>query len=124
MLPERSNMQAFEVSLNGKKVCVAGIGNDGVLSAIITHAPFRRRRETRLSVGGLISPANEHVRWKEAMLREGDKICVTIVETETVDKPSKRFPRDPKFDNKMEERNLRILAKKLGWKLVKKAPKR
>ena|ERR1700722_11928546 len=116
-------MQAFEVFVNGKKVCVAGIGNDGVLTTIITHAPFRRRRETRLRVGGLISPADEHVDWVESMLRAGDEVHVRIIETETVDRPSKRHPRDPKFADKMEKRNLRILAKKWGWNLVKKKPK-
>jgi hypothetical protein len=117
-------MQAFQVFVNGKKVCVAGIGNDGVLSTILTYAPFKRRRETRLRVGGLISPANEHVAWVEAMLRVGDEVRVRVIETETVDKPSKRYPRDPKFADKMEKRNLRILAKKWGWKLVKKTAKR
>jgi hypothetical protein len=116
-------MYAFEVFVNGKKVCLAGIGSDGVLSTIIAHHPFRQRRETRLSVGGLISPANEHVRWVETMLQMGDEVCVRVVETEVVDEPSKRFPRDPKFEDKMEKRNLRILAKKWGWKLVKKAAK-
>jgi hypothetical protein len=116
-------MHAFEVFVNGKKVCVAGIGNDGVLTAIITHAPFRRRRESRLRVGGLISPLDEHVSWVEAMLRPGDEVRVKVVETEIVDKPSERFPRDPKFADKMEKRNLRILAKKWGWNLVKKRPK-
>jgi hypothetical protein len=116
-------MYAFEVFVNGKRICVAGIGTNGVLSVNITHLPFRRRKETRLYVGGLNTPANEHVRWKQPMLRVGDEVRVKVIETETVDKPSKRFPRDPEFDDKMEKRNLRILAKKWGWKLVKKKPK-
>jgi hypothetical protein len=110
-------MRAFQISLNGKKLCLVGIGNDGVLGTTITYVPFRRRRETRLYVGGLVSPQNEHVRWKEARLRVGDEVRLRIVETETVDRPRSRYPRDLAAEAKAEKRLVRQLAKKFGWKI-------
>jgi hypothetical protein len=76
-------MRAFQIFLNGKKLCVVGIGNDGVLSTTITHVPFRRSRETRLYVGGLVLPQNEHVWWKKALLRVGDEVRLKVVDAET-----------------------------------------
>ena len=76
--------------MNGKELCIVGIGNDGVLSTTITHVPFRRRRETRLYVGGLVLPQNEHVRWTKALLRVGDEVRLKVVEAEAVDMPRVR----------------------------------
>jgi hypothetical protein len=110
-------MRAFQISLNGKKVCLVGIGDDGVLSTTITYVPFRKRRETRLYVGGLVMPQNEHVRWKEARLRVGDEVRLKVVEAEAVDAPSVRHPPDPVAEAKAEKRYVRKMAKKLGWKV-------
>src|SRR2546429_3319158 len=68
------HMRAFEISLNGKCLCLAGVGNDGVLSTTITHVPFRKRRETRLYIGGIALPQDEHVFWKERILHLGDEL--------------------------------------------------
>jgi hypothetical protein len=112
-------MRAFQIFLNGKKLCVVGIGNDGVLSTTITHLPFRRRRETRLYVGGLVLPQNEHVRWEKALLRVGDEVRLKVVEAETVDKPRVRVARDLASEAEAEKRHLRKLVKKFGWKIRK-----
>jgi len=78
-------MRAFQIVLNGKRICVAGIPKDCVLSTTITYVPFRKRRETRLYVGGgLEVDKHEHVFWKETILRAGDEVRVKIVETKTV----------------------------------------
>jgi hypothetical protein len=103
--------------LSGKKLCVVGIGNDGVLPTTITHAPFCRRRETRLYVGGLVLPQNEHVRWKKALLRVGDEVRLKVVEAETADKPRVRVARDLASEAEAEKRQLRKLVKKFGWKI-------
>jgi hypothetical protein len=110
-------MRAFQISLNGNKLCLVGIGSDGVLSTTITYVPFRRMRETRLYVGGLVLPQIEHVLWKEARLRIGDEVRLRIVEAQTVDRPRSRHPRDLTAEAKAEKRYLRKLAKKLGWKI-------
>ena len=116
-------MRAFQVRLNGKRICLAGIGNDGVLSTTISYTPFGRRRETRLYVGGLVLPQDEHVKWKGIFLRMGDEVSVKLVETNVVDKPRTRHPRDRAAEAKAEQRHLRELAKKFGWKL-QRIPKR
>jgi hypothetical protein len=52
-------MRAFEVHLNGKRLCVAGIDGDCVLNVILNHVAGRGRNELWLSVGGLISATEE-----------------------------------------------------------------
>ena len=111
-------MRAFQIVLNGKRICVAGIPNDGVLSATVTYVPFRKRRETRLYVGGLDVDKNEHVSWKEAIFRAGDEVRVKIVETKTLDVPIRRDSRDPAAEVEAEKRHVRKLAKKFGWKIT------
>ena len=113
-------MRAFQVRLNGKRICLAGIGEQGVLSTTITYVPFRKRRETKLYVGGLVLPQDEHVCWKQASLRTGDEIRLEVVETDTVDRPRFRYPRDLAAQAKAEKHQLRKLAKKLGWKIQKR----
>ena len=99
-------MIAFEVSLNGKRVCVAGSEDLGVLSAHVTAcgklgkktAPFRPDEtsdEIHYSVGGLTSRpkplADVHVRWKsDGQLKVGDVVTVRVVETEKADRATSR----------------------------------
>ena len=73
-------MRAFQIFLNDKKLCLAGIGKDGVLTAIITYAPVRKRGKPRVNVGGLVLRQNEHVRWRHAALRVGDEVRLKVVE--------------------------------------------
>jgi hypothetical protein len=110
-------MRAFQILLNGKKICVAGIPKDGVLTTTLTYVPFRKRRETRLYVGGLETEKDEHLFWKEAILHRGDELRVRIVETKSVDVPAQRYPRDHAAEVEREKRHLRKLAKKFGWKI-------
>ena len=71
-------MPTFEVYLNGKWLCLGGIGDDGVLTAIANWVVGRGRRDMRLSVGGLISTSDEHVGWPNRKLRVGDEIKIKI----------------------------------------------
>ena len=50
-------MRAFKVELNGKRLCVAGIGGDGVLSTMVDYIGNGRRKRLHLRVGGLFSPS-------------------------------------------------------------------
>jgi hypothetical protein len=43
-------MRAFEIHLNGKRLCTAGVGDAGVLTAIVHSDP--RANELGLSIGG------------------------------------------------------------------------
>ena len=88
-------MRAFEISLNGEKLCVAGIVDDGVLSAIVNWVTGENAADLFLSVRGLISPLDEHVSWiRQRRLRVGDEIQVRVVEETLVDKPKRRYRRD------------------------------
>src|SRR5436190_17532983 len=81
-------MVAFELYLNRKKTRTAGIGDHGVLTTILTWATAPpNRKDLDLSVGGLVSPRREHLRWTERRVRVGDEVRVKIVERATVDRP-------------------------------------
>jgi hypothetical protein len=111
-------MRTFEVYLNGKKLCLAGIGDDGVLSAIATWVIGKRKKgDMRLMVGGLISPTDEHVSWPDRKLRVGDEIRICIRETLSADTPKTRYRRDPDQELKAQKKYVRMMAKKLGWKI-------
>ncbi len=110
-------MIAFEVYLNGKKLCVAGIGNEGVMTAIVDWVGRPEGASSELSVSGLISPAREHVKWVDRKLRVGDQIRVKVVNKTSVDEPRKRYRRDPEKELEYQKQYLRRLAKQFGWKI-------
>jgi hypothetical protein len=110
-------MFAFEVLANGKKLCLAGIGDDGVLTAIVSLTSKKGSDDLRLNVGGLISPVHEDVRWTDEHLTVGDEITVKIVEASATDSPSKRERSNPADNVKYQKAYVRAMAKKLGWKI-------
>jgi hypothetical protein len=99
-------MIVFEVSLNGKRVCVAGAEDLGVLTTSVTAVgklgnrtvplrPDQTGGEIHYSIGGLTSRKNPdkdvHVRWKSvAPLGVGDVIQVKILEGEKADRAISR----------------------------------
>lgn len=89
-------MICFEVWVNGEKVCVAGVGNSGVLSSIVSWGGRENRKfiKPKLHVGGLVN--GEHVRWTEEghYLDVGDEVTIKIVETNTADEPVRKYPRN------------------------------
>jgi hypothetical protein len=106
-------MIAFEVTLNGKRICVAGAEDLSVLSTIITASgilgaktvPARTgnvRAEVFYTVGGLTARADPekdvHLQWKEiAPLQVGDVIRVKVLEAKKADRAKfrKRAVRKP-----------------------------
>jgi hypothetical protein len=107
-------MRTFEVYLNKKKLCVAGIEDDCVLTAIIDYAS-RDRRRVHLEVGGLDSSTQHHVRWQDRKLRVGEEIRIRIANGNRADAPTKRFPHDPSQEFESKKRFVRHYAKELGW---------
>ena len=78
-------MIAFEVSINGRRRCLAGI-ELGILSAIIDAAERDTGSEVRqIAVGGLRQPSGEHVNWIRDPIHVGDEITIKIVEADQVD---------------------------------------
>jgi hypothetical protein len=111
-------MRAFQVGLNGKRLCLAGIGigNDGVLSCIVNWVARAGKGDLFLQVGGLVRPTEEHVGWiGQRRLRVGDRIQVQVVEKNSTDEPARKYRLDPKEQTKAKKRYVRALAKELGW---------
>ena len=111
-------MKAFEIRLNQKKLCTAGVEEQGVLTAMVDYVANGKRNELSLSVGGLITSTDEQVRWvQRRRVRTGDEIRVKVVEAESVDKPKVRYRRDPAADATAQKRYVREMAKKFGWSI-------
>jgi hypothetical protein len=116
-------MIAFEIRLNNQKLCRAGIGDSGVLSAIVTRAATTTTMGTRneslfLDVGGLITSEGKHASWiNQRPLVVGDEIQVSIVEADSVDEHRKRDPADEARLRQAKEDQVRRSAKELGWKI-------
>lgn len=110
-------MRAFEVYLNDKKLCLAGIGDDGVLTAIVDGVTRKGKGSLSLSVAGFVSPISEHVTWVRQNLHVGDEITVKVVETSSTDKPTKKERTNPAEDLKYKKSYVRALAKQFSWKI-------
>jgi hypothetical protein len=114
-------MRAFKVELNGKRLCVAGVGAKGVLTAIASYVGNAARGSTLdLHVGGLYTKTREHATWANIGLKVGDRVMLRVVETDSVDKPKKRYRADPKAEDKSQKAYVRAWAKKFGWTISKK----
>jgi hypothetical protein len=84
-------MVALEVTRNGRRLCVAGIGDEGVVSAHV-HWNGRpgRAAHPQLAVGGLHGDSNVHVTWVERAIRVGDVVTIRVVEVPDADPPPTR----------------------------------
>ena len=117
-------MRTFEVFLNRKRLCIAGIEADCVLSAIINYVSIKRDRKrdrSGLTVGGLNTEKDEHVRWVNRSLRVGDEIRIRIAKRTRADKAVERIPRDRAKDMESMKRYVREYAKQLGWEIKESA---
>jgi hypothetical protein len=97
-------MTVFDVFLNDRKLCRAGVGADGVLNAIVSwvklvgqaaeHASEHGAplEEMRLHVGGL--RGGTHRSWSNAGLAHGDRILIAIADANRWDKPAERKRRE------------------------------
>src|SRR5579864_1020784 len=95
-------MICYEVYINGKKICVAGVGEMGVLSGILSWVKRKRYEEDEgydetithieelyVSVSGLANLGEEstHLDWLAEDLKVGDEVTFRIVERESCDPP-------------------------------------
>lgn len=111
-------MRAFEISLNGKKLCVAGIGDSGVLSAIVNWVARENTGDLFLDVGGLITPPDEHVSWiRQKRLQVGNRVQIKVIEAISVDRPKGRKRPDSGQLLRARKLYVRRMAKELGWKI-------
>ena len=119
-------MIAFEVNINGKRVCTAGIAGFGVVSAILSWA--RRRSENSrdgkkieeeltFEVGGLDStdPAvSEYLKWLATPLQVGDIVSIKVIEHDAAEAPSERRREDPDAASKAKQRYYEQLKREYG----------
>lgn len=110
-------MIAFEVSLNGERLCTAAIGERGVLTTIVSWVNAKQEGGAaegvaNLHVGGLADET--HVRWVDGFekLKIGDTLAVHIIETETGDPPVEKGPSQGERDRKNGTRE--VVDRSLG----------
>lgn len=99
-------MIAYEVRINGKKICVAGAGDLSVLTAGVTAVgklgprtkpprPDDVTNDIHLRVGGLTGRADEardvHLDWTSFReLSVGDVVQIKVVDVAKADRPKSR----------------------------------
>jgi hypothetical protein len=85
-------MIAFVVSVNGQRVGTIGVGDSGVLSAIVRWAGRAGKAgDLGLDIGGLDTRTDEHIRWPHPPeIKVGDMITIQVIEADTVDMPTDR----------------------------------
>ena len=122
-------MRTLEIVLNGRKLCAAGVGDSGVLTAIVTwrfrtgewgkaKSSRRTQDDLRLDVLGLNDLTAEDIRWRNRPLRIGDEVRIRIGEAERATRPASRERSDPALAEKAEKRYVENAAKRLGWKIL------
>src|SRR6266481_6621716 len=111
-------MTAYEVFLNDKRLCLAGIDGDCFLILSITHWKQNSDRDSvHLQVGGRKGLVNgEHVDWTTTQLSKDDEVRVRIIESDSADKPKSR-KRNPEEELELQKQHVRRMAKQLGWTL-------
>src|SRR5512133_2888069 len=95
-------MTVFDVYVNERRCCRAGVGADGVLTAIVSWvkltgpAARNARRlgqpaeESRIQVGGLSK--GTHRSWLEQRLTAGDRVAIAVGKAAVADRPLRRRP--------------------------------
>lgn len=115
-------MPSFKVHVNDKRICIAGLDQNGVLSAHINSVRRKdsaKREKLSFHVGALDATSGEHLVWHEAYpLRIGDKLSIEIVKYVPGDKPAIRKKPKAVAELNAKKHYARMLAKQLGWKIV------
>jgi hypothetical protein len=106
-------MIGFEAEVNGEKTCLAGVGDFGVLTTIVswvrTHAIVAKEGEGAnkldLHIGGLkeANTGDSHITWLNKNLVVGDEIRMRIVNTDHVDEAVRIEPIDPMLSGRTKE---------------------
>ncbi len=111
-------MTVLDVLLNDRRRCRAGVGADGVVTAIVewvklTGPAARRARqlrqpveESRLHVGGLRH--GTHSTWLEQNLTVGDRVIIVVGKARVADRPLRQEPRINKSAEYPETRFLNV----------------
>ncbi len=132
-MPRTLRPIAFDVFVNGMKVCRAGVGELGVIAATVSWVRRAASKagtarasseELILDVGGLYNDAagaNIHPQWAHLHLAPGDRVSLRIVRAGEFD-PASRVSVSTAADIKRsEELYLKHVGKKHGWVKRRKA---
>jgi hypothetical protein len=87
----------FEVKLNEQVLCRAGFKDKYYVLSCILDSVSREQdqdKEIRLSIGGLNSVSNQHVKWSASQLNIGDNISIKVI-SQNFDSPSEIIEQDP-----------------------------
>jgi hypothetical protein len=127
-------MVSFEVYRNNERLCVAGVGAFGVLSACVTwvaHRPKKAQRapdgasaqkptELKLEVGGLKHTEGaepSHARWFNGSLCVGDEIRISVIDVSQADRTTAEYRDDPVTVLEAKKTYVRGVARELGWEI-------
>jgi hypothetical protein len=86
---------AFELSINGERIATAGVGDTGVLLAIMRWVNSPSNDGTSvcdIEVCGHSHFPPDHSVWAEHSLVAGDEVLLRIIDTETADAPISTTP--------------------------------
>jgi hypothetical protein len=91
-------MIGFDVNLNGRRVCLAGINGPCVMTTVLDWVERRPgdpdgklpEKTLELHVGGLDSRTNEHLKWLHEAIAVGSEISIRVVDVQKVDEPAER----------------------------------
>ena len=118
-------MIALEVTINGKRRCVAGVG-DGAVGVHLSWVVRTRRirgfpmQAGRLAVSGLDSLRRGLPKWLDEKVRLGDEVLVRVVKVPKDDRPAKLVRGYVGPTTRGQKALVRQLAKEFGWKIVSK----
>jgi hypothetical protein len=129
-------MFAINVLINGKKVCTAGVGNFGVLTAIVSwvaHEPEKLARWAKmgdteiesprlnLHVGGISHERKANVDWPVPDIKVGDELVIQLCERDEVDDPEPSEVQYEEIEIEDQKAQVRRMAKELGWQINEQA---
>ena len=107
-------MRAFEIYINGERLCLAGVSNASVFTAIIEYVG-QDEEDLHLHVGGSLIPEQEYVTWQYRGLSVGDDVRIRILESDKVDAPTEpQQTRSKTFKRRSGTTND---GQKIGWKI-------
>ena len=83
-------MLAFELSVNGQRLCIASTATNSVLSTVMTWVKHRPDR-VDFNVGGLdAADSAQHTAWRTPRLAVGDEVRIRLIDTDSFDQPDEK----------------------------------
>ena len=128
-------MIGYNVYRNNDRLCVAAVGDFGVLTASVTWVSHRPEKLARwaaeggsekepvaltLEVGGLKTDDRTpalHMRWIDTSVRVGDEIKIQVIDAPRADAATIEYRDDPVKDLEGKKNYVRQVAKELGWEI-------